>query len=130
MPLLDDLAAYLVTQGIGTVDVDIYAGKLPDQPDACIALQARGGLAPDIITTIEQPGVRMLVRDVDTPAGMAAANARAYALKLLLHRSVGLVLNGILYHRIDAIGNPQFIGQDQRGRPKYEISFIVTKEDG
>lgn len=131
MAFLDDIAAYLEMQGIGTVDFDIFAPKMPDTPDVCISLSERAGSAPDAITTIERPGFRVLCRNVDSAAGIQAAYAKAYAIKKLLHGSVGLTLGTAqtLYHRIDATGNPTYNAQDQRGRPIYEISFIATKEE-
>jgi hypothetical protein len=129
MPLLDDLAAYLATQSIGTVGTTIFSPKMPDKPDVCISLQERPGYAPDANTTLEYPGVRIICRNVDTDAGILAAFTKAYAIKKLLHRKVGLTLNGTLYHRIDATGNPSWNGQDNRGRPQYEISFICIKEE-
>lgn len=129
MVFLDDIAAYLATGGIGTVGSTIFVAKMPDSPDVCISLVERAGMSPDPITTIERPGFRVLCRNVDTKAGNQAAYAKAYAIKKLLHRKVGESIGGVLYHRLDATGNPTFNGSDQRGRPIYEISFIATKED-
>jgi len=129
MVFLDDVAAYLATSGIGTVGSTIFTVKMPDAPDVCISLVERAGMAPDPITTIERPGFRVLCRNVDTDAGALAAYNKAYAIKKLLHRAVGVTMGTTLYHRIDATGNPTFNGQDQRGRPIYEVSFIATKED-
>ena len=129
MVFLDDVAAYLATSGIGTVGATIFTVKMPDAPDVCISLVERAGMAPDPITTIERPGFRVLCRNVDTDAGALAAYNKAYAIKKLLHRAVGVTMGTTLYHRIDATGNPTFNGQDQRGRPIYEVSFIATKED-
>lgn len=129
MVFLDDVAAYLATSGIGTVGATIFTVKMPDAPDVCISLVERAGMAPDPITTIERPGFRVLCRNVDTDAGALAAYNKAYAIKKLLHRAVGVTMGTTLYHRIDATGNPTFNGQDQKGRPIYEVSFIATKED-
>jgi len=129
MVFLDDIAAYLQTNGIGTVGTHIFTVKLPESVDAGILLQERAGMAPDPITTIERPGFRVLCRNADTDAGALAAYNKAYAIKKLLHRAVGVTMGTTLYHRIDATGNPTFNGQDQRGRPMYEVSFIATKED-
>jgi hypothetical protein len=130
MPLLDDLAAYLETQAIGTVGVDIKTVKVCDQPDVCVFLLDRPGVSQDEITTIERPGVRILCRNVDTDAGILAAFTKAYAIKKLLHRKVGLSLgSSVMYHHIMAVGNPTLNGQDQRGRPIYEVNFICTKEE-
>lgn len=129
MVFLDDVAAYLATSGIGTVGSTIFTVKMPDAPDVCISLVERAGMAPDPITTIERPGFRVLCRNVDTDSGALAAYNKAYAIKKLLHRAVGVTMGTTLYHRIDATGNPTFNGQDQRGRPIYEVSFIATKED-
>ena len=129
MVFLDDVAAYLATNSIGTVGADLFTVKMPASPDVCVSLVERAGMAPDPMTTIERPGFRVMCRNVDTDAGTLAAYSKAYAVKKLLHRAVGVTMGTTLYHRIDATGNPTFNGQDQRGRPIYEISFIATKED-
>ena len=129
MVFLDDVAAYLAANSIGTVGTHIFTVKLPDSVDEGILLQERAGMAPDPITTIERPGFRVLCRNVDTDAGALAAYNKAYAIKKLLHRAVGVTMGTTLYHRIDATGNPTFNGQDQRGRPIYEVSFVATKEE-
>jgi len=129
MVFLDDIASYLQTNGIGTIGATLFTVKLPENVDAAVLLQERAGMAPDPITTIERPGFRVLCRNVDTDAGALAAYNKAYAIKKLLHRAVGVTMGTALYHRIDATGNPTFNGQDQRGRPIYEVSFIATKED-
>jgi hypothetical protein len=131
MPLLDDLATYLAAQSIGTVGVDIFTVKMPDSPSVCICLSARPGLAPDTVTTREAPGVRIQVRNVDTKAGSLAAFTKAYEIKKLLHRKTGLQLGTALtlYHRIDATGEPGWVGSDSKARPIYEVSFICHKEE-
>lgn len=45
--LLDELASYMQTNGIGTLGTDLFAGQLPESPDACVALYEYGGLAPE-----------------------------------------------------------------------------------
>ena len=133
MPLLDDVADYLEAQSIGHVGVDIFPGKMPDQPNACIALYELPGFGPDPITTMERPGIKIRIRDSDTDlntsTGIAGAMTKAYAIKKLLHRKVGITLSGVLYHRIDATGNPGWIGQDQRGRNILDLNFIMCKEE-
>ena len=111
MVFLDDVAAYLATSGIGTVGATIFTVKMPDAPDVCISLVERAGMAPDPITTIERPGFRVLCRNVDTDAGALAAYNKAYAIKKLLHRAVGVTMGTTLYHRIDATGNPTSTGR-------------------
>ena len=130
MPLLDDVGAYLEAQSIGHVGVDIFTAKMPHSPDKCIALYELPGFGPDPITTLERPGIKIRIRDVDTDAGIAAAIAKGYAVKKLLHRKVALSLgSSVLYHRIDATGNPGWVGQDAKGRSLIDINFIMCKEE-
>jgi hypothetical protein len=129
MAYLDDIADYIQTAGLGTIGEDLFTAKMPDSPDACACLTERSGIAPDAITTIERPGFRVLCRGEDSDAGISAAFAKAYAIKKLLHRAVGLTLGTTLYHRIDALGAPSYNAQDDRGRPIYELSFVATKEE-
>ena len=130
MPLLDDVAAYMATLSLGTVGVDIFAGKMPHSPDKCIALYELPGFGPDVITSLERPGIKIRIRDVDTDAGISAALAKGYAIKKALHRKVGVSLgSSVLYHRIDATGNPGWVGQDQKGRSLIDVNFIVCKEE-
>ena len=131
MPLLDDLAAYLETLSIGTVGTDLFPGKMPEQPDICVCLYQLAGMGPDPITTLERPGVKIRIRNLDTDSGIEDAIAKGYAIKKALHRKTGLYLGtpSCLYHRIDATGNPDWIGQDKKGRSIIDVNFIVLKEE-
>ncbi len=129
MPLLDDLAAYIAAQGFGMVGVGIRTVRTPDVPDQVIVLKDAPGYPPDPVTTLERPGVRIVVRDAGDDAGLQTARNQAYALRKLLHQKVGLTLNGVAYRRIDCtVSEPAYVGTDSRGRAYYEVRFVVTKE--
>lgn len=130
MVFIEDLADYLISQGIGTsTDTDVICYGMPSDPDVCIALIIGGGSAPDKMTSMEYPGCRVLCRNVIGAAGVLAAYDQAYAIKKFLHRAVGLTLGGVLYHRIDATTPVVPNNSDAKGRPMFEISFIATKEE-
>ena len=130
MPLLDDVAAYLEANSIGIVGVDIFAGKMPMSPDKAICLYELPGYGPHVILPMEQPGVKIRVRDVDSEVGIQAAMATAYSIKKLLHRKINLTLgSGVIYARIDATGNPGWVGQDNKGRSIIDVNFIMTKAE-
>ncbi len=57
--LIDQLAAYLHTQGEGTVGTDLFSLHRPSSPLACVSLHATGGYPPDGYTEREHPTVML-----------------------------------------------------------------------
>ncbi|MDQ7794148.1 MAG: minor capsid protein [bacterium] len=126
--LLDDIAAYLQAQGIGTVGTDIHKGFLPDQPDNVVALFEYAGSAMGLTMcdspTIERPGLQVRVRNRTYPA----ARAKIEAVVDVLHGCAELVLGGTRYLLIRANQSPASMGLDASNRSELVVNFTVLKE--
>ena len=126
--ITDDIAAYLATQGVGTVGTDIVKGFLPDTPGDCVAVYQKGGYAPIQPFSIERPQLHVVVR------GSTYDNAQQKAndIYVILHRAWELTLSGRRYLYIRALTSPTYLYTDYSERDPhvyFAIDFIVTKEN-
>ena len=127
MPLLNELATYLQTAGLGTIGTTVFMGALPmDDPatgvqDACIAVLAVPGLPPvraHDLTKYERPVVQILTRGA--PYAFAAAWTVATAAWEALDGLANQTLSGVQYISIMALQSPWRLKVDELHRP-----FIV-----
>lgn len=124
--LLEDIGQYLQSQGIGTLGVDIFLGILPSESDNCIALFEYAGSPPDLHWNGEYPGLQVMVRNADYPAG----RVKIEQVKNTLHGLYEQVLNGTRYLLIKAKQSPECLGLDDNQRYEFVINFDVIKEVG
>jgi hypothetical protein len=122
--IITDITNYLLTTGGLT---DVYAGDMPDQPDAAICVKAYGGEAPDEDLGVEYPKIQIEVRDAkDTNAQVTYT--RAYNAMKLLYSLRAVVIGTTHYYYIKADNGPNPIGRDAKGRMGYTVNFSVFKE--
>ena len=108
--LIDQLAAYLATQGEGTVGTDLFKLHRPSSPLACVSLHATGGYPPDGYTEREHPTVMLFARAA-TPDD---ALRKAYSLYRKLHGKQNVDLGGGLWAlTIEAVASPAYVGSEQ-----------------
>jgi hypothetical protein len=108
--LIDQLAAWLQTQGEGTVGATIFKRNRPPAPVACISLHSTGGYPPPPYTRREFPTVQLFARAA-TPDG---AERKAYSLYNRLHRRGNLDLGaGLQALCILAMQSPAYVGEEQ-----------------
>ena len=108
--LIDQLAAYLESQGEGTVGTDIFRIHRPSSPIACVSLHATGGYPPDRYTQRERPTVMFFARAA-TPDD---ALRKAYSLYGKLHGKQHLDLGGGIFAlTIEAVASPAYTGTEQ-----------------
>jgi hypothetical protein len=127
--LLDDVAAYLQSKGVGTVNTDLFKGYLPDQPDNLVALFEYAGDPTELTMgdddpTLECPGLQVRVCNKSYPTGRAKIGAVVDAL----HGLAESVLGGKRYLLIRANQSPESIGQDANRRNEWVVNFSVLKE--
>jgi hypothetical protein len=126
--MVDDVAAYLATQGFGTVGTTIFPGFLPDEHVSCIALFQKGGYAPIQPQDIERPALHVMIRGTDHTAAENLAND----VYTTLHKAWELTLSGRRYLYFRALTSPTFLYADWSNDPPnfvFSIDFIVTKEN-
>ena len=121
--LADDIAAYLETAGVGTVNSNIFTGHLPDTTSNCLALYQYAGEPPELVGEIENPRLTARVRNVSYDDGQKKARDVLKALHTLNERTI----NGHRYLYIRAAGSIAQLGRDHEKRALFTIDFIVTK---
>jgi Bacteriophage minor capsid protein len=124
--LLDELATYLQTAGVGTLSTTLFKGQLPmDVPatveTALVALLEIPGLPPvrsHDAQRFEQPVVQVVSRGI--PYGYEGARDQAQLAWEALDAVSNQVLSGTGYLRIEALQSPYLLKIDDMHRP-----FIV-----
>ncbi|HHV98601.1 MAG TPA: hypothetical protein GXX36_03350 [Clostridiaceae bacterium] len=122
--MLNEIGAYLQSQGIGTLATDLFLGQMPEEPDNCIALFEYAGNPPDLHWNGEYPGLQVRVRN----KSYAAGRAKIQQIYGLLHGLHGQVLSGTRYLLIKARGNPEVLQRDENNRIEFFVNFEVIKE--
>lgn len=125
--MLDDIAAYLAEQNIGTVGTSIFKGSMPDSPDNCIVVYEYAGLPPDLALDgkeIEQPGLQVRVRNKSYSAGREAIESVITALSPTANK----YLSGTFYLSIIVNQSPAPLGKDAKNRHEWTVNFSVRKE--
>ena len=136
--VLDDIAAHLATQGVGTVggttDVAIYKGHMPPDPDQVVALIELRGLAPiDTLgmtaggQSVEIPMLQVLVRSQTD--NYEQARILAETVYKTLHGITGQTVGGgARYLTIEALSSPYNFGEDKNGRWIIGFNLLTWKE--
>lgn len=123
--MLDEIAAYLATQSVGTVGTNIFIGIIPDSPDNCVALFEYGGSAPDLVGTyVERPNLQVRVRNTSYSTG----RAKCASVITALHTLGETTLSGTRYLWVAAKQSPISLGVDAKERYEWSINFQVVKE--
>lgn len=133
--IADDVAYFLALHAIGIVATDLFAGRMPDQPDVCMVIAETGGRDPLMVMgsdtiNVERPGFQVHIRDTSYAAG----EARAYAVFALLEGITEAPLvsgtpSGATYKLIHASQSPHHIGLDDQQRHLWVQNFSVLWEN-
>lgn len=127
--LLDELGAYMQTQGIGTLGTDLFIGQMPDSPDAAVTLYEYGGIAPTHAlgggaARFERPRVQVVARATT----YTAARSKIESVYKLLDQVAGVIMSSVRYLRIEAVQAPMFLERDANSRVVMVCNFQVHKE--
>jgi len=110
------LADYLESQGFGTVGVNIFAERLPENPDKAIAVVRYSGRAPVMILSknivIEQPSIRVLVR----MPSFIESESLIYQIRDLITRLRNTNLDNLYILGILPLGSPAILERDGKDR--------------
>jgi len=131
--LLDEVASYLDTEGLGTVGTDIFKGLLPDTPDACVALIETGGQASENVLSSavgapawEAPSFQVICRAGRRDYSTARTKANDVFKKL--DGLVNTTLSSVRYLSIFAIQAPFALPRDDQERPLLAFNCAVKKD--
>jgi hypothetical protein len=135
--ILDEVAAFLVAQGLGVLNVDLFAGKLPNDPNACCAVYEYPGMpgefgfgAPGGVIH-ETPGIQVVFRG--EPHDYVGPRVKAQAAYLALSKVQAEPLSGTFYHWIHPQHTPTPLGPGPEGRDGLDrivvkCSYLCEKE--
>ncbi|MEN6605910.1 MAG: minor capsid protein [Bryobacteraceae bacterium] len=130
---LTEIATYLASLGIGTLQVDLFTHFMPPAPDFCITVYAYGGrTSPDVWkmgeshVQREYPRIHVEVRgvaeDADTP------EAKIKDIYRLLSMTAPTLLSGTQYWTITPLQPPFPVKKDDNQRYIFACNFEIFKE--
>ena len=122
--LLDDIASYLQTSGVGTVGTNIVKGFFPNAPDSLVAVFEYSGLPPDKTANIESPQLQVRVRGTD----YNTAKKKIIDCQTALHTLWEQTINGNRYLYISANGSPAYMRKDANNRHEFVQNYTVIRE--
>jgi len=130
--VLEEIVAFLDTEGLGTAGTDLFTGRMPDTPDACGCVYETGGIAPDLgfgssAVRFESPAIQVVFRgaalDYDTPR----ANAKT-AFASLAGVEAPTTLTGTIYNWIHPLQSPFLLDKaDEKQRFTIACNYLVEK---
>lgn len=134
--VLEEIVAFLASEGLGTAGTDLFTSRMPDTPNACGCVYETGGLPPDpgfgaATLRFESPAVQIVFRgaalDYDTPR----ANAKT-AMASMVSVEAPQTLTGTTYNTIRAQQSPfNMLGEgvtDENQRFYIACNYLIEKE--
>ena len=117
--MLKEICAYLQSQGIGTLETDLFWGLMPDKPDSCIALFEYAGSPPDLHWNGEYPGLQVRVRN------KSYADART-KIREIMDELHGLYEQTLPVEEEPVNGEVENGGEEELGEPEPQTEPEVT----
>jgi len=129
MSFIDDVAARLVAQGVGTLNVNIFrssAALIPAGDGPFITIIDTGGSGPsrvhNSVRSTQRPTAQIMTRASKYETAYVKARAAYTALDGIFNTT----LSGTFYQSITARQEPTDVGKDDSGRSM--ISFNIGAE--
>lgn len=129
---LDDLTTYLASQMSTSwvAGTNIFAGRIPNSPDTCIALIEILGFEPPAETfgasgsfNIERPQIQVVSRAGQKDYQVARTNAETAYQSLRSKYGTLSTSSGVNYHLLAIRSSPHYEGEDENSR--HIITFTV-----
>jgi hypothetical protein len=130
---VDDVAAYLVAQGLGTLVAgtwQITKRQFSETQDKNIMVSPGAGAAPITASQTKAPGIDIYVRGVSDGQGDAETKSREILDALAYLDETRLAgASGTLYNMVRSVNSePIFMGRDAPNqRPVYLVSFQALR---
>lgn len=121
---LDDILDYLADNGIGTVQTDLFVGRVPPDPDNCVVVLGQLGTTPAPSLDIADllfPNWQVIIRNSDYDAGAQ----KMEAVRALCHVKIGLQLTNYYVLRMHCRQEGGAIGVDNKNRHEFSINFYA-----
>lgn len=135
MPAEAAIVTYLDSQLTETAGTDLFEGPMPESPANCIHVAHYDSLeAEDRIMSAslanQQAIWPAMVQVMARNTVKATAEARARAAFDVLDNLGPVTLSGVLYHSVEADGEPFGLGQDENERWRYVFNIRCEKARG
>lgn len=118
--ILDDLAAYMQTNSIGTLGTDLFKSYMPDTVDTGVCILDTGGPMPDKDLPTKKPTFQVFIRGGTYILGRAKLDA----VRALLHQVTNTTIGDTYFYYILAQSEGGHIGRNERGLDEFSINFI------
>ena len=127
--LLNDSRFGLLLAGPSATTGNLFVSRLPESPDAAVAVKDSPSLPPlaNLSRTAnwERPGVQIIVRgargDYETAWALACLIARTFHQKMTWTAQCGDVYKGCFL-----ASSPLYLGHDDRERPLFSLNFNLA----
>jgi hypothetical protein len=131
----DELRTFLVAQGLGRADVDIFLGGMPELPGvpfACTVItDSIGGQAPRHVFSAAEASFEISRVQISTrgaPHDYLGPRRQIERIYQLLTRQGAQTLSGTRFLDISAIQSPFTVGRDEKLRWVFYVNFEVHKQ--
>lgn len=118
--LIDDIAQYLVDNGVGTIGTNIFKSYMPDTIDTGLAVLDTGGVQPDKELPTKSPTFQVFVRGADYITGRGLLDS----VRSVLHQTVNTTIGNTFFYYIQAQSEGGHIGRNERGIDEFSINFV------
>ena len=132
MAVLDDIGAYMVTNVTDTtltLGTNLFLGRMPTDPNTCVAIYETGGNDPTDVfgantaPPIENAGVMCHTR--------AAAYSDCQSLAVDIMKTLSKVINETLtstyYYKVEPEQSPFGLERDEQERMVFSCNFTAVK---
>lgn len=131
--MIKEIAKYIEDEAIGfTVGTNLFVGYIPPEITAdCVGLIESGGRPEFYLPDFTEKAVQVLSRAKD----YFTARDNAYKIYNLLHGMAGVVLPVVTAGEeycadiIEAVSEPQSLGQDEKGLFNISTNFVFKIQD-
>ena len=140
MAVLDDLGAFMVanvTDTSLTLGTNLFLGRMPTDPDTCVAIYETGGTDPtDVFGSnsappIENAGVMCHTRAAAYSDCQSLAVDIMKTLSKVIMKTLSKVINETLtstyYYKVEPIQSPFGLDRDDQDRMVFSCNFSVAK---
>ena len=126
MSVLDEVAAHLASNGVGTVGTDLFKGIMPEGPVNVVTVYEYPGSG--LIEGFgfdggEQPNIQVMVRNQDYEQARIKAKSAWDVLRAVSNED----LSGVRYFRISVGSSPAGLGRDSNRNALVGFSARVQK---